>query len=110
MLVWGGISENYVATRELGIYYPDCDGTGLLPPPTGGVGPSCGTTPLSALGDTDGNGCTDGLDLMRLARAFGSECGDGDFLNDADFDNNDVVNGDDLDRLITNFGGGCGRP
>jgi hypothetical protein len=110
MLVWGGISEGDVVTRELGIYYPTSDSTSGVFAPPGGALPSCGAAPLSASGDADGNGCTDGLDLMRLARAFGSECGDNDFLNDVDFDNNDMVNGEDLDRLITNFGGGCGVP
>jgi hypothetical protein len=80
---------------------------------TGGTpvcNPNCGCPPISAKGDTDANGCADGLDLMRLARSFGSVCGEGDFLNDADLDDNDWVDGNDLDALIKHFGNGCGAP
>ncbi len=72
--------------------------------------PNCGCPPVSSKGDTDANGCTDGLDLMRLARSFGSACGEGDFINDADLDESDWVDGDDLDTLVGNFGNGCGAP
>jgi hypothetical protein len=71
--------------------------------------PNCGCPPASSEGDTDANGCTDGLDLMRLARSFGSACGEAGFQNDADLDDSDWVDGDDLDTLVGSFGSGCGQ-
>jgi hypothetical protein len=71
--------------------------------------PNCGCPPVSSWGDTDANGCTDGLDLMRMARSFGATCGEGDFLNDTDLDNSGWVDGGDLDALVGNFGSGCGQ-
>jgi len=55
-------------------------------------------------GDVDGNGRVDGLDLIRLALAFGSQVGYGNYDPGADVNLDGVVDGNDLSLLAANFG------
>ena len=56
------------------------------------------------VGDVDGSGRVDGIDLQRLAWSFGSSRGGERYLETADLDRNDVVDGGDLAILAGNFG------
>ena len=85
------------------------DNVGVQDPAVPWCNPS-NCPPVSLIGDTDINGCIDGLDLMRLARAFGTQFGEADFHNDADLNNDGWVDGIDLMTLAWHFGSGCGGP
>jgi lysophospholipase L1-like esterase len=61
-----------------------------------------GTTFLA--GDLDRDGRVDGVDLVRLAQAFGAVRGGGRFDARADLDGDDDVDGEDLALLAANFG------
>lgn len=61
-----------------------------------------GTTFLD--GDLDQNGRVDGLDLIDLARRFGSLRGGSRYLGRADIDDDGVIDGVDLAALASNFG------
>jgi glucose/arabinose dehydrogenase len=54
--------------------------------------------------DIDGSSRVDGLDLARLARAFGSVCGSGTFDPPADINGDCFIDGEDLSLLATQFG------
>lgn len=55
-------------------------------------------------GDVDGSGRTDGLDLVRLALAFGSLAGEDRYNAAADINDDGIVDGFDLGLLIEFFG------
>lgn len=55
-------------------------------------------------GDVDGDGRVDGVDLVRLALAFGASRGAGRYDAAADLDGSGTVNGEDLAILASNFG------
>ena len=55
-------------------------------------------------GDISRDGRVDGVDLLAMGIAFGSQRGDGRFINIADIDGNDVIDGNDLAVLAANFG------
>jgi lysophospholipase L1-like esterase len=55
-------------------------------------------------GDVDGDGRVDGVDLIRLARAFGASRGDNRYERDADLDDSGTIDGQDLAILASNFG------
>ena len=55
-------------------------------------------------GDIDKDGRVDGVDLVILARAFGTSKGEARFEIGADFDENGSIDGGDLAVLATNFG------
>lgn len=55
-------------------------------------------------GDIDENGRVDGVDLVMLARSFGSTRAEGRFLAAADFNDDGVIDGEDLAVLASHFG------
>lgn len=55
-------------------------------------------------GDIDGDGRVDGVDLVRLALAFGAGRGESRYDASADLDSSGLVDGQDLAILGTNFG------
>jgi lysophospholipase L1-like esterase len=55
-------------------------------------------------GDVDESGRVDGVDMIVLARAFGSSTGDLRFWRPADINGDGSVDGDDLAILAANFG------
>jgi len=67
-----------------------------------GVGDACenGVT----VADIDISGRVDGYDLVRLARSFGTQCGDADYRSEVDLDRNCDIDGDDLSLLAAYFG------
>ncbi|HEX5044790.1 MAG TPA: MopE-related protein [Candidatus Polarisedimenticolaceae bacterium] len=67
-----------------------------------GTGDACETGAVAA--DIDRSGRVDGLDLARLARAFGRQCAESNYAAAADLDRNCVCDGDDLARLAAVFG------
>jgi lysophospholipase L1-like esterase len=56
------------------------------------------------MGDVDGSGRTDGLDLVRLALAFGALLGEDRYDAAADINGDGLIDGFDLDLLIEFFG------
>lgn len=60
------------------------------------------TTP----GDVDGDGDVDHHDLLLLAGAYGSECGDSNYLPEADFNGDCKIDHEDLVALAANYGKG----
>lgn len=70
-----------------------------------GVPSSAHTLRLRGLADADGTTRVDGLDLARLGRAFGAQCGDARFDPAVDFDRAYcTIDGDDLAILAADFG------
>jgi hypothetical protein len=67
-----------------------------------GTGDACETGAVAA--DIDRSGRVDGLDLARLARAFGHQCGETSYAPASDFDHNCICDGDDLARMAAVFG------
>ena len=67
-----------------------------------GTGDACETGAVAA--DIDRSGRVDGLDLARLARAFGRRCEESNYTAASDLDRNCVCDGDDLARLAAAFG------
>ncbi len=55
-------------------------------------------------GDVDNNGRVDGLDLFRVARAFGKACGGAGFDGRTDLNKSCLVDGTDLSILAGKFG------
>jgi hypothetical protein len=55
-------------------------------------------------GDVDGSGRVDGLDLIALAAAFGSDTTKPSWNANADLDKNQVIDGSDLILLAMHFG------
>lgn len=56
------------------------------------------------VGDVDGSGRVDGVDLILLALAYGSAAGDARYNPGADLDGNGIVDAADLSLLSKNFG------
>ena len=59
---------------------------------------------LTNFGDVDSSGRTDGLDLIRLALAFGAIVGEDRYDADADINGDGIIDGFDLDLLVEFFG------
>lgn len=59
---------------------------------------------LTNFGDVNGSGRTDGLDLIRLALAFGAIVGEERYDVDADINGDGIIDGFDLDLLVEFFG------
>ena len=55
-------------------------------------------------GDVDRDGRVDGVDMVRLALAFGSRLGEARYSSTVDFDSSGTVDGTDLALLAANFG------
>jgi hypothetical protein len=55
-------------------------------------------------GDIDGSGRTDGVDLVRLALAFGAIVGEDRYNAVADINGDGIVDGFDLNVLAESFG------
>lgn len=55
-------------------------------------------------GDVNHDGRVDGIDLIQLARHFGSRNGDPDYARFVDINQDDLVDGADLAILASNFG------
>lgn len=55
-------------------------------------------------GDVNQDGRVDGIDLIQLARHFGSRNGDSDYARFVDINQDDRVDGEDLAILASNFG------
>ncbi|MBZ0113751.1 MAG: hypothetical protein K8J08_14895, partial [Thermoanaerobaculia bacterium] len=55
-------------------------------------------------GDIDQDGRVDGVDLVLLARAFGTTVGETRYDSDADLNDDGVIDGKDLAVLATTFG------
>jgi hypothetical protein len=66
------------------------------------TGDACETGAVAA--DIDRSGRVDGLDLARLARAFGYQCAEANYTPASDFDHNCICDGDDLARMAAVFG------
>lgn len=58
---------------------------------------------LPGLGDVDGNGVVDGLDLTAVITAWETTSSDALWNPDADLDGNDVIDGLDLTEVISNW-------
>jgi len=59
--------------------------------------------PPAGLGDVDGNGVVDGLDLTAVITAWETTPGDPLWNPDADLDGNNVIDGLDLTEVISNW-------
>lgn len=68
-----------------------------------------GGTPdsTSSLADASGDGTVDGIDVLRIAVAFGSSFGDPRWDGNADLDSNNLVDGNDLSYVAGDFGQIC---
>jgi hypothetical protein len=69
---------------------------------TGGTSSS-----TESLADANGDGIVDGIDVLRIAVAFGTSFGDSRWDGDADLDSSDLVDGDDLSYVAGDFGQVC---
>lgn len=67
-----------------------------------GFGDACETGVV--LADIDHSLRVDGFDFARLARAFGSTCGQGDYDDATDLNFDCIIDGDDLALLSSQFG------
>jgi hypothetical protein len=81
------------------------------PDPDGGnanIGHTGGTSEAAAsLADPNGDHFVDGIDVLRIAVAFGSAFGEPRFDDLADLDGNNMVDGADLAYLTPVFGDSC---
>jgi len=81
------------------------------PGPNGGranlghTGATAQATP--SLADTSGDGHTNGIDVIRVASAFGTSFGQNRYDQNADLDGNGMVDGDDLSWVAGDFGESC---
>lgn len=92
---FGGIHPNQTGYQVLAsVFHAGIVARGEEPPP-----PFEGNQ-----GDVDGNGKVDGWDLIRLARAFGSQFNYDTYDPGADVNLDGVVDGNDLAALVANFG------
>lgn len=60
-----------------------------------------------SLADPSGDGAVDGIDVLRIAVAFGSTFGNARWNADADLDGSGIVDGDDLALVAAGFGQAC---
>jgi hypothetical protein len=83
----------------------------LEPPPNRGIvnmGHTGGTAEAApSLADPTGDNLVDGIDILRIAVAFGSAFGNTRYLPEADLTGDDAVDGDDLVFAATAFGTSC---
>lgn len=83
----------------------------LEPPPNRGIvnmGHTGGTDEAAtSLPDPTGDNLVDGIDILRIAVAFGSAFGDARYLPEADLTGDNAVDGDDLVYAATAFGTSC---
>ena len=56
------------------------------------------------VGDIDGSGRVDGVDLVLFARSFGADVGEVRYLEEADFNSDGTIDGEDLAVLASGFG------
>jgi len=71
----------------------------------GHTGGTADSTP--SLADASGDGTVDGIDVLRIAVAFGSSFGDPRWDGNADLDSNNLVDGNDLAYVAGDFGQIC---
>ena len=65
-------------------------------------------TAANSLADPSGDGFVDGIDILRIATAFGSMPLDLRWDESADIDSNGLVDGDELDFItLLQFGAAC---
>jgi hypothetical protein len=81
---------------------PDPDGGNANMGHTGGTGEA-----TASLADPSGDNAVDGIDVLRIAVAFGSAFGDPRYDDLADLDGNNLVDGTDLSYLTAVFGDSC---
>jgi hypothetical protein len=81
------------------------------PPPnrgTANMGHTGGTAEATvSLADPSGDNLVDGIDILRIAVAFGSAFGDPRYNEQADLTGDDLVDGDDLTYAAAAFGDSC---